>query len=53
MFKEKIGPFIRSKNTTKNIMLNLVVALMPICLFVIYKNGIIPYLHGTSNLLYF
>jgi len=51
MFKEKIGPFIRSKNTTKNIMLNLVVALMPICLFVIYKNGIIPYLHGTSNLL--
>ena len=51
MFKEKIGPFIRSKDSTKNMMLNLVLALVPICLFVIYKNGIIPYLKDTSTIL--
>ena len=51
MFKEKVGPFIRSKNSTKNIMLNLVIALVPICLFAVYKNGIIPYLAHKSSLL--
>ena len=37
------GPFLRDKNNTKKIMLNLVLALLPICIFAIYKNGIIPY----------
>lgn len=51
MFKEKLGPFLSSKNDTKKIMLTLVLSLVPICLFTIYKNGIIPYLHDVSNLL--
>ena len=29
-------------------MLNLVLALLPICIFAIYKNGIIPYIKGKG-----
>ena len=45
------GPFLRDKNNTKKIMLNLVLALLPICIFAIYKNGIIPYIKGKDDIL--
>ena len=42
-FIVKDGPFLKSKDTTKKMMLNLLIALLPIAFFNIYKNGIIPY----------
>lgn len=42
-FIMKDGPFLKSKDTTKKIMLNLLIALLPIIIFNVYKNGIIPY----------
>lgn len=42
-FIMKDSPFLKSKDTTKKMMLNLLIALLPIVLFNIYKNGIIPY----------
>jgi len=38
-----MGPYLRSKNNTKKIMNNLIIALIPIIIFSIYKNGYIPY----------
>lgn len=35
------GPFIHTKNTSKNIMKNILIALIPIILFSIYKNGLV------------
>lgn len=37
------GPFIRSDNTTNKVMKNLLISLLPVILFSIYKNGYIPY----------
>ena len=49
---EKIkGPYMRSKTKTSNMMLNLVISLIPIIIFTFYKNGVIPYIAGKSNLL--
>ena len=31
-------PFIKSKNTTTNMMKNVIIALVPIILFSVYKN---------------
>lgn len=45
------GPYMKSKKTTNKMMLHLVIALIPIILFSFYKNGIIPYLNGKTNLL--
>ena len=39
-------PFIKSKNTTTNMMKNVIIALTPIILFSVYKNGYIPYQNG-------
>lgn len=41
-----MGPFIKTKNDTKKIMKNVLIALIPIILFSIYKNGYIPYLNN-------
>ncbi|MEG2609583.1 MAG: RnfABCDGE type electron transport complex subunit D [Bacilli bacterium] len=38
-----MGPFIKTKNTTNRMMINVLIALSPIILFTIYKNGYIPY----------
>lgn len=49
---EKIkGPYMRSKTKTSNMMMNLVISLIPIIIFTFYKNGVIPYMEGKSNLL--
>lgn len=53
MMKEihiKEGPFIRSKNKTRDIMTNLLIALLPIILFTFYKNGIEPFMAGKATL---
>lgn len=48
-FINKKGPFLKSKDNTKKIMLNLLIALLPIVLFAIYKNGYIPFKEGKTN----
>lgn len=48
----KIGPFIKSKNTTNKMMLNLLVSLIPIIIFTVYKNGVLPYQAGKVEFIY-
>lgn len=48
----KIGPFIKSKNTTNKMMLNLLVSLIPIIVFTVYKNGVLPYQAGKVEFIY-
>lgn len=43
------GPFIKSKNSTKKIMIHLIISLLPIIMFSFIKNGIIPYMKGYTN----
>lgn len=45
-----MGPFLKSKNKTDKIMTNLLISLIPIIIFSVYKNGYIPYSHGKTNL---
>lgn len=44
------GPFLESKNKTSKMMFHLFIALLPIIIFAFYKNGIIPYLNGTTDI---
>ncbi|MBO4668206.1 MAG: RnfABCDGE type electron transport complex subunit D, partial [Bacilli bacterium] len=46
-----MGPFIKSKNSTARMMINVVIALIPIILFSFYKNGIALYLNGYTSFL--
>lgn len=48
----KIGPFIKSKNTTNKMMFNLLVSLIPIIIFTVYKNGVLPYQAGKIEFTY-
>lgn len=48
---QKKGPFIKDKNSTQKMMFHLLVALLPIILFSVYKNGYIPYEHGKISFL--
>lgn len=45
-----MGPFIRIKNTTTKMMVNVIIALIPIILFSFYKNGIVPYQKGYTDI---
>ncbi len=47
----KEGPFIKSNNKTSNIMGNLLISLIPIILYAIYKNGFVPFNNGKTDLL--
>lgn len=47
----RVGPFIKSKNKTSKMMMNVLIALVPILLFGFYKNGIIPYINGKVNII--
>ena len=49
--KCKIGPYIKSSNTTRKIMINTLIALLPVIIFSVYKNGILPYQAGKISLL--
>lgn len=44
------GPFLNSKNKTSKMMLNLFIALLPIIIFSFYKNGVIPYREGLTDI---
>lgn len=46
-----MGPFIRDKNTTKKMFLNLLIALLPLIIFGFYKNGIVIYSKGFVNMM--
>ena len=50
-FHIALGPFLKSNNSTRKIMRNLFVSLIPIIIFSIYKNGYIPYKYGKTNIL--
>lgn len=44
------GPHIKDKDHISRIMRTVMIALLPIVIFTIYKNGIIPYQKGYINL---
>lgn len=48
-FIDKVGPFVKSKEKSKTMMRNLLIALLPIVIFAVYKNGYIPYSKGYTN----
>ncbi|HHW69347.1 MAG TPA: FMN-binding protein [Tenericutes bacterium] len=47
----KTGPYIKDDNNTTKIMFNLLISLFPIILFTFYKNGIIPFYEGKTNVI--
>lgn len=49
-FNVRRGNFMKSKNSTTNMMYNLLIALIPIIIFTTYKNGIYPAIKGYGNL---
>lgn len=49
-FDVEKGPFLSSKNKTSKMMLHLFIALLPIIIFSFYKNGIIPYRAGLTDI---
>lgn len=49
-FSVKKGPFLKHKNTSKKMEINLFIALLPIILFGFYKNGIYPYTMGRATI---
>lgn len=46
-----MGPFLKSKDKTDKIMLRLLLSLIPIIIFIIYKNGYLPFINGKTNFL--
>lgn len=44
------GPHLKDKDHTSKIMSRLLMALTPIIIFAVYKNGLLPYLEGYTNL---
>lgn len=49
-FDVEKGPFLSSKNKTSKMMLHLFIALLPIIIFSFYKNGVIPYNAGLTDI---
>lgn len=50
IFEKSDRPFLKSKNTTKKMMNYFLLSLIPLILFSLLKNGIIPYLKGYGNI---
>ena len=50
-FHVGVGPFEKNNQTTQKMMLHLFIALLPIIIFNLYKNGIIPYNYGKVDIL--
>jgi electron transport complex protein RnfD len=50
-FKTKLGPYITSKVSTKAMMRDLFISLIPIILFAYYKNGYLLYANGKITLI--
>ena len=49
-FKVRSGNFLKSSNSTSNMMYTILVVLIPFIIFSIYKNGIYPIIKGYGNL---
>lgn len=49
-FETSKGPFLNSKNKTSKMMLHLFIALLPIIIFAFYKNGVILYRAGLTDI---
>ena len=47
--ENKIGPFMKSNDSVSKMMRRVLISLIPIILFAIYKNGILLYLKGYTN----
>ncbi len=45
------GPYLKDEKSTKKVMHHLLIALLPIILFSVYKNGYIPYQKGYTDLI--
>jgi electron transport complex protein RnfD len=45
------GPFVQDKNSTQKIMRHLLISLLPIILFSLFKNGILPFLNNKVTVL--
>lgn len=45
-----MGPFLKSENKTNKMMFHLLISILPIVLFAIYKNGYIPYINNKTNI---
>ena len=50
-FKVRKGNYIKSPDSTKNMMNYLTISLLPIIIFAFYKNGILPLIKGTGNII--
>ena len=50
-FNVKKGNFMKSKNNTTKMMNHVIISLIPIMVFAFYKNGILPIIKGTGELL--
>ncbi len=50
-FHVDTGPFIKDKNSTNKMMKHLLFSLLPIIIFSVYKNGIIPFLNGKVTMI--
>jgi len=50
-FKVKKGNFIKTNNSTKKMMYHVIISLVPIMLLAFYKNGILPIIKGSGELL--
>lgn len=46
-----MGPFIQSKESVRKNMIHIMIALFPIIIFTIYKNGYIPYSYGDESVI--
>lgn len=49
-FNIRKGSFMKSKNSTSNMMYTIIVILVPFIIFGIFKNGIYPAIKGYGNL---
>ena len=49
-FKVRSGNFLKSSNSTSNMMYTILVVLIPFIIFSTYKNGIYPIIKGYGNL---
>ena len=45
----KLGPYMKSNDSTTKMMRRLMISLIPIVLFSFYKNGVLPYVKGYTN----
>ncbi len=50
-FKKENGPHIKSADTTSKIMTRLLIALMPIVCYALFKNGLLVYYYTDASIL--